>query len=350
MMERDRFFTSDAGRRVRPDRPRSGTPLARGRAVAGRPARAGRRARPVRRDANTLKAIGPSSAPRSPRSWRSPHLAALAHYDHWAAVAAFAIATLALAGSAWVVSFATEQVGERLGPAATGLLQATLGNLPELFVVIFALRAGELAVAQSAIVGSLLRQRSLLVLGCRDRAARCARRRRRDALRPARAAATRRRCCWSASSSSCSSGSSLSSGDRREPSREDDLGARRGAPPRRLPGLGDPLRARRRAPRRRPAAAARIGLPARARPARRRGRRRGASCPTGSSTRSARRSTGSHISQAFAGLVIVAIAGNAVEHVAGVVLAARRQAATSRSRSSSTRSRRSPRSFSRRSC
>jgi len=91
-------------------------------------------------------------------------LAALAHYDHWAAVAAFAVATLALAGSAWVVSFATEHVGERLGPAATGLLQATLGNLPELFVVIFALRAGELAVAQSAIVGSLFAT-SLLILG-----------------------------------------------------------------------------------------------------------------------------------------------------------------------------------------
>ncbi len=91
-------------------------------------------------------------------------LAALAHYDHWTAVAAFAVATLALAGSAWVVSFATEHVGERLGPAATGLLQATLGNLPELFVVVFALRAGELAVAQSAIVGSLFAT-SLLVLG-----------------------------------------------------------------------------------------------------------------------------------------------------------------------------------------
>jgi Ca2+:H+ antiporter len=91
-------------------------------------------------------------------------LAALAHYDHWTAVAAFIVATAALAGSAWVVSFATEHVGERLGPAATGLLQATLGNLPELFVVIFALRAGELAVAQSAIVGSLFAT-SLLVLG-----------------------------------------------------------------------------------------------------------------------------------------------------------------------------------------
>jgi Ca2+:H+ antiporter len=91
-------------------------------------------------------------------------LAGLAHYERWTAVAAFAVATVALAGTAWIVSFATEQVGERLGPAATGLLQATLGNLPELFVVIFALRAGEQAVATSAIIGSLFAN-ALLVLG-----------------------------------------------------------------------------------------------------------------------------------------------------------------------------------------
>jgi Ca2+:H+ antiporter len=54
-------------------------------------------------------------------------------------VPAFALATLALAGLAWVVSFATEQLGERFGPGVTGLMQSTLGNLPELFVVIFAL-------------------------------------------------------------------------------------------------------------------------------------------------------------------------------------------------------------------
>ena len=91
-------------------------------------------------------------------------LAAVAHFDHWATLVAFAVATVALAGMAWIVSFATEQVGERLGPAATGLLQATLGNLPELFVVIFALRAGERTVAQSAIVGSLFAT-AMLVLG-----------------------------------------------------------------------------------------------------------------------------------------------------------------------------------------
>src|SRR5206468_10953899 len=50
------------------------------------------------------------------------------------------------------------------GPAVTGLLQATLGNLPEFFVVFFALNAGQLIVAQTAILGSIL-VNALLVLG-----------------------------------------------------------------------------------------------------------------------------------------------------------------------------------------
>jgi Ca2+:H+ antiporter len=91
-------------------------------------------------------------------------LAGVANYQAWAAVPRFAIATLALAGLAWVVSFATEQLGERFGPAITGMLQSTLGNLPELFVVIFALQKGELVVAQTAIVGSIFAN-AMLVLG-----------------------------------------------------------------------------------------------------------------------------------------------------------------------------------------
>jgi Ca2+:H+ antiporter len=91
-------------------------------------------------------------------------LAGAANYGTWAAVPRFAIATLALAGLAWVVSFATEQLGERFGPGVTGMMQSTLGNLPELFVVIFALQKGELVVAQTAIIGSILAN-ALLVLG-----------------------------------------------------------------------------------------------------------------------------------------------------------------------------------------
>src|SRR5881394_1556132 len=91
-------------------------------------------------------------------------LAGIANYAHWPAVPRFILATVALAGLAWVVSFATEQLGERFGPGVTGLLQSTLGNLPELFVVIFALKKGELVVAQTAIIGSILAN-ALLVLG-----------------------------------------------------------------------------------------------------------------------------------------------------------------------------------------
>jgi Ca2+:H+ antiporter len=91
-------------------------------------------------------------------------LAGVADYGGWPAVPRFLLATVALAGLAWVVSFATEQLAERFGPGVTGMLQSTLGNLPELFVVVFALQKSELVVAQTAIVGSVLAN-ALLVLG-----------------------------------------------------------------------------------------------------------------------------------------------------------------------------------------
>jgi Ca2+:H+ antiporter len=92
-------------------------------------------------------------------------LAGVTRYAHGVSrIVAFVIATLALAGIAWVVAFATEQVGERLGPAVTGVMQATVGNLPEFFVVLFALQAGQKVVAETAILGSIL-VNALLVLG-----------------------------------------------------------------------------------------------------------------------------------------------------------------------------------------
>src|SRR5208282_3911920 len=91
-------------------------------------------------------------------------LAGLANYLQWSSVPRFTLATLALASLAWMVSFAAEQLGEHFGPGPTGVLQATFGNLPELFVVLFALQHGELVVAQTAIVGSIFAN-ALLVLG-----------------------------------------------------------------------------------------------------------------------------------------------------------------------------------------
>lgn len=55
-----------------------------------------------------------------------------------------------------MVGNATEKLGNRLGSGATGVLQSALGNLPELFVCIFALRAGLVKVVQAALVGSIL--------------------------------------------------------------------------------------------------------------------------------------------------------------------------------------------------
>jgi Ca2+:H+ antiporter len=92
-------------------------------------------------------------------------LAAIARYAHGIShTVAFVLAALALAGMAWVVGFCTEQVGEQFGPAITGTLQSTVGNLPEFFVVLFALQARDTAVAESAILGSIL-VNALLVLG-----------------------------------------------------------------------------------------------------------------------------------------------------------------------------------------
>jgi len=91
-------------------------------------------------------------------------VAGVLHYAADQAVATFVVAGVALAGLAWIVGVGTESVGSRFGPAVTGVLQSTLGNLPELFVVLFALSAGEVVVAQTSILGSLFAN-ALLVLG-----------------------------------------------------------------------------------------------------------------------------------------------------------------------------------------
>jgi Ca2+:H+ antiporter len=80
------------------------------------------------------------------------------------AVVAFVVAALALATLASLVGRSVEALGDRLGPNATGLLQTALGNLPELFVIMFALKAGLFGVVKATIVGSIL-SNALLVLG-----------------------------------------------------------------------------------------------------------------------------------------------------------------------------------------
>jgi Ca2+:H+ antiporter len=91
-------------------------------------------------------------------------IAGIFYYMHLNAVLGFIITAAALALMAMIVGDATEQLGKRMGPGATGILQSALGNLPELFVSIFALRAGLDKVVQAALIGSILGN-SLLVFG-----------------------------------------------------------------------------------------------------------------------------------------------------------------------------------------
>jgi Ca2+:H+ antiporter len=91
-------------------------------------------------------------------------LAAVLHLADTGAILGFLSCALALAGVAHVIGEATDQLGNHLGPAATGVVQSAVGNLPELFVCIFALQAGLVAVVQASLIGSILGN-ALLVLG-----------------------------------------------------------------------------------------------------------------------------------------------------------------------------------------
>lgn len=81
-----------------------------------------------------------------------------------APVVQFAVAAVAIAALAVLVGSGVTHLGARWSPRATGVLHATVGNLPELLFGLFALRAGEGRLVQAAMVGSVLAN-VLLVLG-----------------------------------------------------------------------------------------------------------------------------------------------------------------------------------------
>jgi Ca2+:H+ antiporter len=90
--------------------------------------------------------------------------AASVHYAHATPVFTFAMAAVAIAVLARLVGSSTEQLGSRVGSSVAGVVQSALGNLPELFIALFALRQGLTEVVQSALVGSVIAN-SVLVLG-----------------------------------------------------------------------------------------------------------------------------------------------------------------------------------------
>ncbi|WP_413988670.1 calcium:proton antiporter [Labrys okinawensis] len=76
----------------------------------------------------------------------------------------FVVGAIALGGLAATIGDCTDHLGRYLSSAATGIVQSAVGNLPELCVAIFALKAGLITVVQASLIGSILGN-SLLVLG-----------------------------------------------------------------------------------------------------------------------------------------------------------------------------------------
>jgi Ca2+:H+ antiporter len=89
---------------------------------------------------------------------------AVTRYTHTGRVVPFIVSALALGFLAAIVGRSVDRLGDRLGSGMTGVVQSALGNLPELFFGVFALRAGLVGVVQAALIGSILAN-VLLVLG-----------------------------------------------------------------------------------------------------------------------------------------------------------------------------------------
>jgi Ca2+:H+ antiporter len=91
-------------------------------------------------------------------------LAAALRYGGVNPVVTFLAAAAAIALLARLVGAATDQLGGQIGSSAAGVAQSALGNLPELFIALFALHSGLVGVVQAALVGSVIAN-GVLVLG-----------------------------------------------------------------------------------------------------------------------------------------------------------------------------------------
>jgi Ca2+:H+ antiporter len=115
----------------------------------------------------------PHLSPRAPRRsipWRMLLLLAvpvsivLGYVVHAPAVWVFLIACLGVLPLAGYMGEATEHLAHRTGPTIGGLLNATFGNAAELIIAIVALRAGLVELVKASITGSILGN-LLLILG-----------------------------------------------------------------------------------------------------------------------------------------------------------------------------------------
>jgi Ca2+:H+ antiporter len=80
------------------------------------------------------------------------------------AIVVFLVAAIAIIPLAFVMGVATEELGKHAGPGLGGLLNATFGNATELIIALVALSSGLVVVVQASITGSIIGN-ILLVLG-----------------------------------------------------------------------------------------------------------------------------------------------------------------------------------------
>lgn len=90
--------------------------------------------------------------------------AVVLHLLHASPLIVFVVAALAIAPLAAVLGESTGALAGHCGPALGGILNATLGNVTELIIAIFALRAGHITVVKASLSGSIIGN-LLLVLG-----------------------------------------------------------------------------------------------------------------------------------------------------------------------------------------
>jgi len=110
------------------------------------------------------------SRPAFPVSWRGlmlilvPVAVAMNYLLHSPPVALFVVACLGVIPLAGYMGEATEHLAARSGPAVGGLLNATFGNAAELIIAIVALNAGLVELVKASITGSILGN-LLLIMG-----------------------------------------------------------------------------------------------------------------------------------------------------------------------------------------
>ena len=91
-------------------------------------------------------------------------LAITGHFLEWSHGLLFLFSGLSIVPLAVIIGDATEQIAIYSGPKIGGMLNATMGNVPELLIGIFAVKAGLFTLVLASMAGSIIGN-ILLVLG-----------------------------------------------------------------------------------------------------------------------------------------------------------------------------------------